>query len=643
MKDIREESKLLASLALFRELYDKHRDVYGVIGEFLNEIISSNGKYQFNLTEITNLLNDTFDFSIPEAVVGTTLRRLDLQRGQGVYIVNNMPKIDEQRINALQEKTLSSNNTLIENLFSFIESEKHIELNDDERVKVVRSLCSFLLDDSNITEYSEHVSGFVIKNKNDGDFKKNLSRIREGVILYSGIKYNNNLNDVGSWQTKLTIYLDTEILFHFAGYNGKLYKSLFEDFFRFVKEINSKARKILVRLEYFRETKNEIDDFFTKAEYIVEGKDRLNPKYTAMVSIIDGCKSPSDVLAKKSDFYLYLKNNGIFETKATDYFDDRNHKYNIVDQQIIDSISKELEFDITDNLKFLNYVSIQRQEANLNNFDNIGFILLTGNSRTVRVAFHEQIKPEGIVPLATTLNWITNRFWFKLNKGFGDGNFPVSFDVIAKAQIVISSVLNKSVGKQYDDLQSQFKDGRLTEEQAKARIIGLRSQTRKPEDIGLDDISPILDVLSEDSLEKFIKEQELSKNEAAKQSKENIKLRKELSSKEDALTKEEAARTKTQSELIRTHEKNLSDKKEMIKKLENIKNPLDKLANKDFTNFKLKIGVVAAFLFGLPCFLTWKLGFDVMSAISWLSPFLLLLYLLKFDKEWDWNLKVFLE
>jgi hypothetical protein len=646
MEDIKGVSKLLASLVVFRELYDKQKDIYGVIGEFLNEIIASNGKHQFNLTEITNLLNNTYDFSIPEAVIHSALRRLDLQKEQGFYIVNSMPKVDRARLSELQERTLTSNDTLITNLISFIESEKNITLSDDEKIKVVRSLCSFLIDDSYITEYSGYISGFTIKNKNDNDFRRNLNKIREGVILYSGIKYSD-LGEVGSWKTNLTIYLDTEILFHFAGYNGKLYQTLFEDFFRYVKEINNKAKKNLIKLEYFKEVKDEMESYFTKAEYIVEGKDRLNPRNTAMLSVIEGCQTPSDVLAKKSDFYLLLKRNNINESESVNYFDKPNHKYNIVDSKIIDNISKELGCDVTENLKFLNYISIQRQDGDVLNFENVGSILLTGNSLTIKVAFHEKIKPEGTVPLATTLNWITNRFWFKLNKGFGDGNFPESFDIITKAQMVLSSVLNKSIGEKFDELQTEFKQGRVTEEQAKARIIDLRSQTRKPEEIGHDDISPILDVLSEDNLEKYIKEHELSKNEALKQSKENIRLKRELSLKEKALAKEGTAREKTQTDLIRTKEKILSDKKETLEILENQKKPIDKLAAQSFRNFKIAIGIVFVLLCAIPFSLAWKFGWDFfdhwISLATWLSPFLLLLYLLIFDKEWSWNPIIFLE
>ena len=129
MQNIKEESRFLASLAVFRALYNSQKDIYGVIGEFLNGIIKSNKKYKFNLTEITNLLNNIFDFDIPEAVVHTSLRRLDyLKKEQGVYLVKNKSKENILYVNTLQEKAITSNNTLIETLFSFILQEKNSEL-----------------------------------------------------------------------------------------------------------------------------------------------------------------------------------------------------------------------------------------------------------------------------------------------------------------------------------------------------------------------------------------------------------------------------------------------------------------------------------------------------------------------------------
>lgn len=66
----------LASLALFREIYDSENDIYGVLSEFLTDILYSENKIKFSLTEITVLLNRTYDFAVPDAVVSTALKRV---------------------------------------------------------------------------------------------------------------------------------------------------------------------------------------------------------------------------------------------------------------------------------------------------------------------------------------------------------------------------------------------------------------------------------------------------------------------------------------------------------------------------------------------------------------------------------------
>jgi len=240
-KHCKNKGRLLASLSVFRELYDSKKDVYGIISEFLREIIIAKAKHQFNLSEITQLLNAYYDFTLPEAVIKTSLDQLDfLEKSKGFYIVNNFAGLKNTNINEKQTEILKSNSSLINKLLSFIEEEGKKELNGREKEKVVDSFCSFLLDDSNSQDYFKYISAFVIKYRTDSDFAKQLSIIKEGVILYSGIKYSSNLIDIGSWDTYLTIFIDTEVLFNFAGYDGVLYKTLFIDFLSFVNEINQK-------------------------------------------------------------------------------------------------------------------------------------------------------------------------------------------------------------------------------------------------------------------------------------------------------------------------------------------------------------------------------------------------------------------
>lgn len=550
MADIKEESKCLASLAVFRELYNNNRDIYAVIGEFLKEIISTNGKHQFSLTEITRLLNDTYDFTIPEAVIGTSLNRFgkSLTKNQGIYTVRDTETFKVTgRLTGNHIKIQNNNETIINDLISFIESEKNTELSDDEKEKVVHSFCSFMIDESTNQPYSEFVSSFIVKEKKDAGFIERLNTIKEGVVLYTGLKYNSNLNELGSWMTELTVFVETEILFHFAGYNGELYQTLFNDFFDLVKEINSKNQKKngkkLIHIKYFAEVKEEIERFFKKAEYIVSGRDKANPSKTAMTSIIDGCTSPAEIIEKKTRFYELLKSNGILEDDFAYYYSDHNHKYNLEDQELIKAISERTGIEIEDvysHLKYLNFINIHRKGISNRGFENIGYILLSGTSNTVLIALDDAIKPEGNVPLASTLNFITNKLWFRLNKGFGQGTYPKSFDIVTKAQIVLSTQVNNSVAVKFDELQIKFKNGLLSEEQAISSIAELRRQAKRPEDIKEDELQEILRSIDENSIETYLKEQELFKNKAAKQEQENERLKKTLQQLEEEKRAKEA-------------------------------------------------------------------------------------------------------
>lgn len=627
MRNTEEDNKLIASLAVFRELFNSEKDIYGVISVFLSEIIKNQALYSFTLSEITTIFNKHYEFDIPSAVVNTSLGRLDfIEKKQGSYIVNNTDRLRETIIDTKQNEISQNNEHLIQNLFRFIEKEKEIKLADKEKEIISHSFCSFLLDETNGNNYIEYITTFILQNESDINFKNQLNLIREGVILYSGIKYSSDLNDLGTWRTEMTIFVETEILFHLAGYNGELYRTIVLDFLSYVKEINQKAKRKIIHLKYFRESKNEIEGFFTKAKYLVEGSRIPNPRVTAMVTIVNGCKKPSDVLEKKSDFYTLIRSHTIEEDNYGRYFDEENYKYNIVSQDLIDKISKEIDKDSNDYLNFLNYISIHRREANPNNFENIRVILLTGNSVTLKVAFNDLLKDIGHVPLATHLSFLTNKFWFKLNKGFGKTNLPKSFDIISKSQMVLSKVLSDTVGDKYNQLQEQFKNGVITEEQVKSRLLDLRNQVRRPEDIKNDVAKDILYTITSDSLEKFIEQQSYIQNEAKNQAEENVKLKEELIVKKDV-----------EIQLLNTKKEVLNEKIRLVDTLNKQKEPLDKMARSKYQTLKISLCIVIVLYYISILVAIYIYGWDTLEKFTYilaLFPIVLsLLFLIIFEKN----------
>lgn len=583
------------------------------------------------MDEITQILNIEYEFNIPNAVVKTSLNRIEnLTKIGANYTVNNPSDFILTDFNEFEQDYQNKNETIIQSLVKYVEEIKQKKLDEKEKTSLTHSFCNYILDKQNGNESLEYVTSFILKHENDSGFKEQIDKIREGVILYSGIKFNNDVTNFGAWKAEFTIYIETEILFHLAGFNGELYKILASDLIQFISEINQKAGKRIIKLKYFSDVKTEIEGFFTKAKYLLDGNSKPNPSVTAMVTIINGCKSISDIQAKKTDFYELLKRNLIEEDEYTDYFAEKNYKYNIVSSELIDKISKELDKDATPYLKFLNFISINRKEAFEKNFENVKAILLSGNSTTLKVALIDLLKEEGNVPLATTMSFLTNKFWFKLNKGFGKNTLPKSFDIISKSQIILSSILNKKIGYEFENLQLEFKNGKLNEEQVKARLVDLKNNVRKPEDIVNDNIDDVLQVITEDSLDKFIEEQKHFKTKVEQQSIENESLKIELA-------KKEKTETKLAIDLKATKELIINEKIKQFNTLTNIKKPIDINAKKKYNFYKITLGTtyILSFIIGLVLiiYIDWNIFEKYTYFISFIPFLIFFLYFLFTEKE----------
>lgn len=168
-----------------------------------------------------------------------------------------------------------------------------------------------------------------------------------------------------------------------------------------------------------------------------------------MVTILEGCSSKGDILGKKSDLYTNLYRLGINEfTDELRVTDQENHQFNLIDEETINELNKILNIDYSNNiLSTLNKISLLRRNDTEGTFENAKFILLSGNSKTLKAAFNSTVNDRFRIPLATNLNFIINRFWYKLNKGFSNKDFPTSFSIISQSQIVLSKILNDTLDR----------------------------------------------------------------------------------------------------------------------------------------------------------------------------------------------------
>lgn len=513
------DSNLLASLAVFRQLQESGKSINDILNEFIVDIIKTNGLYSFSSKEVNSLLNETYDFQIPDAVVALSLKKIDaLTHKNGLFTINDSSKLDF--FNIEKQKNLNSEKhiLLISQLHEYIELKNNKKLSDKDKNDIEHALSNFILDNRIDNGYSDFISAFIIENKNNVEFINTWDTIREGVVLYTGLKYNPNLQ-TKIWNTNLTIYVNMEIIFHFAGYNGTLYKTLIDDLYLLIKEINAKQKYI--HLKYLAETKEEIESFFYSAENIIQKGSSVNINASAMRNIINGCTSSTDILIKKEKLFSLLSNSGIFEENMEDIYKTENHKFNITTSELYDKY-QEVD-DIEDITKKLNYISIKRGEREQNNFENIGYILLTESRHINLVAWDETIKEQGQVPLATNMQFLTNKFWFKLNKGFGKKDCPISFKITTKAQILLSSHLTEKIRNSYLELQQQINNGSITEDIALKVLCELKTRSKLPEELQNENMNDILSSL-DSTLDDYILEHENVKKLAIESGNKNIEL-----------------------------------------------------------------------------------------------------------------------
>jgi len=623
------DHKCLSSYVVFKELYSKNKDVYEVISIFLKELIIEKEIHNFNLAEITSWLNERYNFDLPSAVIKTSLKRLYfIEKSYGTY--NLKEKIEsDNKVQEIDDTASFDTNTVYEQLIIFIEEKTKTILNDKEKINLSDSLCNYLLYNHDGFIYSDYISAFIILHEDDDGFKKNLNDIKEGIVLYSGLKYTDP-QLIGNWSNELTIYLDTEILFHLAGYNGEIFKKKATTMFRYINEICRKSEKI--HLRYFKEVENEIDTYFYVAENIKRGQRFLKPNNSAMSAIVNGAKDISDIATRRSDFYQLLKANRIFKDDYIEYFSEHNFKYNIIDLKTIEEIEKENDKnDIRDNVRFINYINILRKGKSIQKFEDSKYILLTGNSTTLKISLdRKHFRDKRNIPLATDIDFLVNKLWFKLSKGFGNEHKPYTIDIITKAKVTLSSHLSDSLSGKYDEVTKEYKENRITKDTLLNRVHDLRMKTKSPEILSEDNAENVLIDITEDSLEKFLLEQEYFKQEAQKNEAQSKDLKGTVSK-----LKEEMKKTKILA--IRDKEKLLEKLNDNLDVIVRNREESDLKIGSVYRLYKFGFITLLIFVYIISILLVRKIGWNDIEMytylISMLSPLLMIIYFVVKEKS----------
>lgn len=552
--------KCVSSLVVFRKMYDGRQSIYAIIAEFAKIIIISQKLTSFELNEMCNLLKNEFGLCIVPAVLKTALKKLDfLKREKNVYTLDrllssdNVKEIEEQ---IEQSKYIVS--SIIDEYINYKKEKNKVGCIDEPSTK--EGFCKFIIDGNAIEDVDTGIiSAFIVERKGRADFEQACKYIREGLVIYNGLSYNADGELLEKIDTPLTVYLETEMLFHATGLNGTLFKSLFSDFYQVVSEINMATNKQygknMISLAYFPETKKEVDNYFGQAENIIENNRQIDRSKPAMDIILKGCNSVADVKQKEIEFWRDIDGMGIkIDEMSFDLSKDYYAKYNLsVDEDFADSKTeddKKKTYDVGQMMSKVNYL---RRSTNTNIFRLVKAIILTGSRKTLCLS--DKNTQQQNVPFATTLSYLTNRFWYSLHKGiFKDGTIVPGTNVFTMAKIAFSQRVNEGLLSEYKKVKQQFDNGTITQEQANALIAGLKVDFLKPESVTkeLVDEGFCFDIFNGEAIELAKAEQMLERQQ---HSEEISQKNQELSIKNQALVillkeKNEQERDKYNKEII---------------------------------------------------------------------------------------------
>lgn len=593
--------KCVSSLVVFRKMYNSRQSIYDIISEFAKTVIISHSLTTFELHDMCNFIKKEYGVWIVPAVVKTALKKLDfLKRERNVYTLEkSLSAEDAKRISVQITQSKDSISIILDDFVKYKKSKVNIDFDESSSKE---EFCKFIVD-GNLTDESNIgiISAFIVERKEDADFEEACKCIREGLIIYNGLSYTTEGELVEKLDTPLTVYLETELLFHATGLNGTLYKSLFSDFYQIVSDINDvtfkRYGKRIISLAYFPETKREVNNYFGQAESLYENHWKIEPSKPAMGTILNGCSSIADVKQKEIEFWSDIESMGIKEDDMLfDISNDYYTQYNLsVEGDISQSDTNEEAKKAYAIGQILSKVNYLRRTVNHNIFRTIKAIVLTGNRETLFYS-DKHTAPQD-VPFATTLSYLTNRFWYSLHKGiFNEKSTVPGANVISMAQVAFSQRVNESLTSEYKKIKQQFDEGIITKEKANEIIAGFKVNYLQPENVTHEIVDEdfCFDLFNGEAIEQAKAERSL---ERQKYNDEIAKKNKDIEIKNDAIHK-----------LIK--EKNVDEHQ----KYQNALNDYNKLRDKCVKKQMSKIWIRELTFWGL-----YVISFIVIVVVTWIS------------------------
>ncbi len=514
-----EKYQLISSLVLFNHLSEKKKDANSILDSIIVYTIKDKQLKFFGYLEICEYLKNEFGLRIPQIVVRKRL--VNIAKDSPQFLQNKDRKFEALQI-GLQDNidmkseidnAIRDEKQLFSKLFSFIEIKTKNKLLEAEKEIIKNNFISHFLGIGKDDKYGIFINAFILENQDDTILKN----IVNGIVSYNGLVYQNTFENRKF--DRLNVYINMEIIFHYMGYNGDLFKQIVDELFEIIIKINQKKK--IIFLCYTSKEKKRIDDFFNAI-----AKNTNTQKNTASKKIIEKCgKDTIKIQDERLELFKKLECNSILEKDLPniDFNLDTNKPFNINSNKLLED-NKEIE-DISEILEFLNKLSILRANHQCT-IETAKYIFLTEEKDYISIANDiKRDSAEQRIPLALNLQYLTSILWYKLGSNFSnEKEMPLLFRADTRAKISLALDMNKHSEFLFDEIERRKEE--LDETRAKEILYLIRSMPMKPEDIDSDNMEDILE-LSNSDLNYFIKKQEKDKKEKKDLENENKNLKTE--------------------------------------------------------------------------------------------------------------------
>lgn len=515
------KNNLLASIALFGIYRNKNLDTYDLVAQYISAVIAQKQYNSFKPDAMQKDLLELYQINIPIGVIKSVCRnRIDgLTLKNNEFLCDLIPKDEiEKEYNTLTEDY----NNLFTSLISYVCKET-----DCYEEQIIKDRFADYLVEGSIcdTKLNNLYAAFIASNQDKKDIRQKIDLLSSGLISYNGLSYTDTAGNNGAWTDRLTIYLDTEFLFSCAGYNDSYPLNVFNELYTLVNEINTSYRRRtkrvdnLVELKYLKDTRDVYLALINTAKSLKENKGVPDPSKKALLKILMESATTFDV-----DTHRAIIDTAIRDTYHIIY-DDKDYsnfitspRYVIYDEKTVTNLAGSLnptEDEYTKKkidyyARVLTIINGLRGGNNISVFEKCRYIFLTGSQ--IGHSTSKAAKPDSkSVSFATDIDFLVSRFWFKLNKQLVSNQIPVSLDIVARSQAVLTREVSRKVKLLYEELKQ--KD--LSKAEQQSLYANLTEAERLPAPCNSNSTNDVLYFIGISDIDEMIKEQKVLRQKAA--------------------------------------------------------------------------------------------------------------------------------